>query len=182
MNLLPKQSERQSSIDLLKSENTAISNTLNLDLNYLIDKPGDATKFASVEERNGDDVLVDIADEVMIDGGSNSDDGANPACVSVAAVEDGHVSPEIKILECKKVDLKISDVLVDLESIKPGTVAPLTVLDEKNGISVTLHFAKDKPREDVNVVVVTSVSKNELPLTNYLFQAVVPKVKYLVDF
>ena len=39
-----------------------------------------------------------------------------------------------------------------------------------------LHFARDNPRKDVFVVVITTMSKNLKPLTNYLFQAVVPKV------
>lgn len=52
----------------------------------------------------------------------------------------------------------------------------MTVIEEKNGISVVLHFARDNPRQDVFVVVITTMSKNLKPLTNYLFQAVVPKV------
>lgn len=51
------------------------------------------------------------------------------------------------------------------------------MIEEKNGISVILHFAQDSPRPDVSVIVVTTMSKNTKPLNNYLFQAVVPKVK-----
>lgn len=57
-----------------------------------------------------------------------------------------------------------------------GSTPPLTVIDEKNGITVVLHFAKDSPRPDVSVIVVTAMSKNSKALSNYLFQAVVPKV------
>lgn len=57
-----------------------------------------------------------------------------------------------------------------------GINPPITVIEEKNGISVMLHFARDNPRKDVFVVVITTMSKNLKPLTNYLFQAVVPKV------
>lgn len=53
------------------------------------------------------------------------------------------------------------------------------VIEEKNGISVVLHFARDSPRPDVYVIVVTTMSKNSNALSNYLFQAVVPKVLYL---
>lgn len=52
----------------------------------------------------------------------------------------------------------------------------MTVIEKKNGITVVLHFARDNPREDVFVVVITTMSKNSKPLTDYLFQAVVPKV------
>ncbi|XP_025267283.1 ADP-ribosylation factor-binding protein GGA1 [Camponotus floridanus] len=69
----------------------------------------------------------------------------------------------------------LTDIIVNLEDIKPGINPPLTVIEERNGISVVLHFAQDSPRPDVSVVVITTMSKNAKPLNNYLFQAVVPK-------
>lgn len=57
-----------------------------------------------------------------------------------------------------------------------GTNPPLTVIEERNSITVVLHFAQDSPRPDVSVVVITTMSKNTKPLNNYQFQAVVPKV------
>ncbi|XP_039311037.1 ADP-ribosylation factor-binding protein GGA1 isoform X2 [Solenopsis invicta] len=77
-----------------------------------------------------------------------------------------NTEPEIKPL---------TDITVCLEDIKPGTNPPLTVIEEKNGISVVLHFAQENPRPDVFVIVITTMSKNTKPLSNYLFQAVVPK-------
>lgn len=77
-----------------------------------------------------------------------------------------NTEPEIKSL---------TDITVCLEDIKPGINPPLTVIEERNGISVVLHFAHDSPRSDVSVIVITTMSKNAKPLTNYLFQAVVPK-------
>lgn len=44
---------------------------------------------------------------------------------------------------------------------------------------MVLHFAQDSPRPDVSVIVITTMSKNAKPLSNYLFQAVVPKVSVL---
>ncbi|XP_076762538.1 ADP-ribosylation factor-binding protein Gga [Xylocopa sonorina] len=76
------------------------------------------------------------------------------------------LEPEIKPL---------TDININLQDIKPGITPPMTVIEEKNGISVVLHFARDNPREDVFVIVITTVSKNSKPLSNYLFQAVVPK-------
>ncbi|KAF7384621.1 hypothetical protein HZH68_014233 [Vespula germanica] len=69
----------------------------------------------------------------------------------------------------------LTDINVNLQDIKPGTNPPITVIEEKNGISVILHFTQDSPRPDVSVIVVTTMSKNTKPLNNYLFQAVVPK-------
>ncbi|KYN33361.1 ADP-ribosylation factor-binding protein GGA1, partial [Trachymyrmex septentrionalis] len=77
-----------------------------------------------------------------------------------------NIEPEIKPL---------TDITVCLEDIKPGTNPPITVIEERNGISVVLHFAQDSPRSDVSVIVITTMSKNTKPLSNYLFQAVVPK-------
>lgn len=102
--------------------------------------------------------------------------------------------PEVKSL---------ADINVTLENITPGILCPafwynsrnlynengvsgatpaLTVIEEKNGISVILNKAKDGPRADVSVIVVTTVSKNSKPLSNYLFQAVISKVLFLGIF
>ncbi|KAG5345977.1 GGA1 protein, partial [Acromyrmex heyeri] len=78
-----------------------------------------------------------------------------------------NIEPEIKPL---------TDITVCLEDIKPGTNPPITVIEERNGVSVVLHFAQDSPRSDVSVIVITTMSKNAKPLSNYLFQAVVSKV------
>ncbi|XP_018044235.1 PREDICTED: ADP-ribosylation factor-binding protein GGA1 [Atta colombica] len=72
-------------------------------------------------------------------------------------------------------EIKLTDITVCLEDIKPGTNPPITVIEEKNGVSVVLHFAQDSPRSDVSVIVITTMSKNAKPLNNYLFQAVVSK-------
>ncbi|KAL0112014.1 hypothetical protein PUN28_013323 [Cardiocondyla obscurior] len=87
-----------------------------------------------------------------------------PLSNGISKVE--NTEPEIKPL---------TDITVSLEDIKPGINPPLTVIEEKNGISVVLHFAQDSPRSDVSVVVITTMSRNAKPLSNYLFQAVVPK-------
>lgn len=75
-----------------------------------------------------------------------------------------------------KCELKLSDITISLENITPSTVPPLTVLEEKNGVIVKLHFGENRPQEDVSVIVVTTVSKNRSPLSSFLFQAVVTKV------
>lgn len=139
---------------------TKIKSILDLDLNCLLEKPPTVVE-KKMDESKQDDVLVNIAEETT----------------TVNKEEEKPVITQPKRNEIKpKKELKISDIFVELSQIRPSSIPPLTVLDEKNGITVTLHFAKDKPREDVNVIVVTSVSKNELPLNSYLFQAVVPKV------
>ncbi|XP_026272500.1 ADP-ribosylation factor-binding protein GGA2 isoform X1 [Frankliniella occidentalis] len=90
---------------------------------------------------------------------------------SVDALTNTKPVESAKTLEVKP----LNDISVTLDSIKPGPVPPLTALDERNGISVVLHLAKDTPRPDVSVYVVSTISKNSSPLSNYVFQAVVPK-------
>lgn len=78
--------------------------------------------------------------------------------------------------ENKNAALKLSDLFVDLKSIKPSGIEPIVALNEQNGVALTLHFAKDKPHQDVSVMVVSIANKNELPMKNVLFRAIVPKV------
>lgn len=53
---------------------------------------------------------------------------------------------------------------------------PLTVYEEEDGLTVVLHFCKDKPRPDVSVIVVSTTSRNSAAIHDYKFQPVVPKV------
>ncbi|CAK1580478.1 unnamed protein product [Parnassius mnemosyne] len=69
----------------------------------------------------------------------------------------------------------LTDINVSLQSIQPSKVPPLTVYEEEGGVTVVLHFCKDKPRPDVNVIVISTTSKNSSPIEDYKFQAVLPK-------
>lgn len=145
-----------------------------LDLSFLIGKT-DAKKPTAVSELpNGDDCMVDISEDT-----SDTKMCEQPVQKPVTLpVQEKPTEPVVT--KPQKVEIKpLTDISVTLESVKPSSIPPLTVLEEKNGISVILHFAKDKPRDDVQVIVVTTLSKNTSPLTNYHFQAVVPKVSLL---
>lgn len=114
---------------------------------------------------NGDDSSDDVESHFLNNKISNN--------VSKEEKEDNDI-PLLSVND--EIEIKpLADVSVSLENIKPGSIPPLTVIDEKNGITVVLHFAKDSPRPDVSVIVVTTMSKNSKPLSNYLFQAVVSK-------
>lgn len=66
------------------------------------------------------------------------------------------------------------DIFVPLETIKPGSIPPLT-LPEKNGLTVIIHFGKDTPRPDITVLVMSAMSKNINPVKSFSFLAAVPK-------
>lgn len=160
-------------MNLLAKRKDPVSSALNLDLNCLIDKSPEISSASRNGDHLTDDVLVDITDEKILESPPEKE-------TEIREPSKESNGPEIVPEHQKtKLEVKLSDIFVTLESIKPSAVQPLTVLDEKNGISVTLHFARDKPKDHVSVVVVTTVSKNELGLSNYLFQAVVPKVSLL---
>ncbi|VEN48687.1 unnamed protein product [Callosobruchus maculatus] len=150
---------------------TVSNDTLNLDLNYLLHPNDDKKNTSSEESRNAldtsDDFLVDISDEKMLEVDKTSDAGS--PCISKIN------SGDTTIQKSKKCDVKLNDIFVKLENIKPSNIPPITLMEERNKVSVTLHLAKDKPKDFVNVYVLTTASKNELPLSNYLFQAVLPK-------
>lgn len=140
------------------------SESLNFDLNCLL-KPmnGQNSDFEKSEptQDTNDDFLVDISDEKMLD------------VEKTPKTEKPKTSQE----QSQRIDIKLNDIYVKLENIKPSNHPPLTIL-EKNGVSITLHLAKDQPKPAVHVYVITTVNKNELTFSNYLFQAVVPKVGY----
>ncbi|CAH1803266.1 unnamed protein product, partial [Owenia fusiformis] len=70
----------------------------------------------------------------------------------------------------------LTDVFVALETIQPGTADPVQVYD-KNNLKIVLHIGKDtcRPRPDVIVMVVTTISTNAVPIKGLTFQAAVPK-------
>ncbi|KAL9956982.1 hypothetical protein ACROYT_G038553 [Oculina patagonica] len=73
--------------------------------------------------------------------------------------------------------LSLDNVFVPLDTITPGSHPPLTVLD-KNSIKITFHFAKtsaELSRDDLSVVVISTMSSLSSAVKNFVFQAAVPK-------
>ncbi|XP_072276338.1 ADP-ribosylation factor-binding protein GGA1 [Pyxicephalus adspersus] len=75
-----------------------------------------------------------------------------------------------------KSDISLTNVTVPLESIKPSSILPVTVYDQRS-FRVLFHFAQDSPpgRADILVVVISMLSTAPLPVTGISFQAAVPK-------
>ncbi|XP_061472122.1 ADP-ribosylation factor-binding protein GGA3 isoform X1 [Rhineura floridana] len=73
-------------------------------------------------------------------------------------------------------EISLANVHVPLESIKPSSAIPVTAYD-KNGLRILLHFAKECPpgQPDVLVVVVSMLNTAPLPIKNIVLQAAVPK-------
>lgn len=84
-------------------------------------------------------------------------------------------------LKNKISDIKpLTDIDLTIQSVHPSKIPPLTAFEEDDGLTVVLHFCKDKPRPDVNVIVVSTTSKNSSPIEDYKFQVAVPKVRLYI--
>lgn len=59
-----------------------------------------------------------------------------------------------------------------------GNTAPIPAYD-KNGVKVVMHIASNKPRDDVLVIVISTMSMNTEAVRKFSFQAAVPKVSFL---
>lgn len=176
-----------------------------LDLDFLISKTLHTEKKLAPQNLSSDDIMVDISsDDTLIDpkGKSNDNDVDITLldCLKSADVNEEPSSsqnqtpneatpkladpPVFKPPESTEVQSKVNeirtlnDINIGLESIKPSDVSPLIAFEESDGITVVLHFAKNKPRPDVFVIVVSSTSRNPYPIVEYKFHAVVPKVIY----
>lgn len=84
---------------------------------------------------------------------------------------------KVKAMEVKP----LTDINLTIQSVQPSKVPSLKAFEGEDGLSVVLHFCKDKPRPDVSVIVISTTSKSSFPIEDYKFQAVVPKVSlYLI--
>lgn len=84
----------------------------------------------------------------------------------------------IKITEevPKKVIKHLSEINIELDSIQPGNERPRIVMDDIQGLRVTLNFALDRPSPNVSVIVISTINQSSSPISEYQFDASVPKV------
>ncbi|XP_077298667.1 ADP-ribosylation factor-binding protein Gga [Arctopsyche grandis] len=173
-----------------------------LDLDFLISKTLHTEKKLAPQNLSSDDIMVDISsDDTLIDpkGKSNGDDLDMSLldCLKSLNVNEEPSSskkqtpneaapkpadppvpkpPESTEVQSRVSEVKsLNDINIGLESIKASDVSPLVAFEESDGITVVLHFARNKPRPDVFVIVVSSTSRNPHPIVEYKFHAVVPK-------
>lgn len=85
--------------------------------------------------------------------------------------------PTTNIENVKDQPLKpMSEIIIDIDSIQPGSEQPRTIMDDKDGLTIVLQFAKDRPRPDVSVIVITTTNQNSNQISDYEFNASVSKV------
>ncbi|XP_050095605.1 ADP-ribosylation factor-binding protein GGA1 isoform X2 [Anopheles aquasalis] len=76
------------------------------------------------------------------------------------------VKPELKAL---------ADIVIDLDAITPSKEPSRTVLDDKEGLQITLAFAADHPRPDVTVIVISTINQGRTGIPSFQFDASVRK-------
>ncbi|XP_053610118.1 ADP-ribosylation factor-binding protein GGA3 isoform X1 [Plodia interpunctella] len=171
-----------------KKETQMLNNGTMFDLDFFTKKSEEKQSPAAPTPLSPtpDDVMVDITDgatcinnnvesplDTILDLGLPLDD--NRKCDNVESpVADKEMERKDSIK--KSGDVKpLTDINVTLQSVQPSSVPPMTVFEEEGGLTVVLHFCKDKPRPDVNVIVVSTTNRNSSPIEDYKFQGVVPK-------
>lgn len=170
-----------------------------LDLDFFTKKPEQHAKLPPAAHSSNqtspiDDVMVDISSDITNGSqhglNNNSSDNFDKILdiglpLENNAKSENELKVENKIEETKQKDnvknktnevKTLSDINVTLDSVHPSKSPPLTVFEEEEGVTVVLHFCKDKPRPDVNVIVISTTSKNTSPIEDYKFQSVLPKV------
>lgn len=75
----------------------------------------------------------------------------------------------------------LTELIVDINSIKPGNEPPRIIMDEPEGLKIMLNFARDHPREDVSVIVITTINQNTAPINNYQFDGSISKVSVTIN-
>ncbi|KAF9423904.1 hypothetical protein HW555_000962 [Spodoptera exigua] len=151
-------------------------------------KPAEPAKVLSKPPSPPDDVIVDITDGPSTSGVLTTNLTESPIdkildlSISLEETKPKNASPTESIestdekREKTKTEVKpLTDIDVSLSNVTPGNVPPMTIFEEENGLTVVLHFCKDKPRPDVNVVVISTTNKNKKPIIDFRFQGVVPK-------
>jgi hypothetical protein len=121
------------------------------------EKNGEET--SSIDEVLDDQMLTtDTADEKILDN-ANASGG-----------------DKVKISEISVKPKSLADIQIDLDSIEPSNLPARIVLEEPKGLKIVLNFAKDRPRADVSVIVVSTTNEGSECISNYQFDAAVSKV------
>lgn len=151
----------------LQSENSNSENSLNDDA--MVDISSDDALIETKPKTNADDQDISLIDYLKtLDVKDNNAPEAKESVVKSTEV----------IAEVKKSSIlkPLTDINIDLENIKSSLKPPLTIYEEENGLTIVLHFTKNKPRPDVAVFVISATSRSICPIRDYKYQAVVPKV------
>ncbi|RWS16509.1 ADP-ribosylation factor-binding protein GGA1-like isoform X3 [Dinothrombium tinctorium] len=114
-------------------------------------------------ETRRDKTPLNQLQKASIDKSSNSASSSTSDLISAASSENNETLPP-----------PLTNLVISLDSIEPSSLPPVPLID-KDGIKVFLNFAKESPRKDVTVMVITTVNTNKITVSHINFQAAVPK-------
>ncbi|XP_065074324.1 ADP-ribosylation factor-binding protein GGA2 [Ochlerotatus camptorhynchus] len=69
----------------------------------------------------------------------------------------------------------LAEIVIDLDNIQPSREPSRTVLNDKDGLQITLNFASDHPRPDVTVIVISTINQGRIEIPSFHFDASVRK-------
>ncbi|KAI5717036.1 hypothetical protein M8J76_016513 [Diaphorina citri] len=72
---------------------------------------------------------------------------------------------------------KLSDIHINLQDIQPSGVESIKAMDTSHALTILIHLTRTRPKPNVAVFVVTTLSKLSSPMSQYLFQPVGYKLK-----
>lgn len=86
------------------------------------------------------------------------------------------------LLDIKPIDtnlpqkLSLADIPLTLDDIIPSNDTERVLLDEDNGLKITMNFTKNKPCKNTSVIVISITNKSKLPVAEVQLDASVKKV------
>ncbi|XP_053658065.1 ADP-ribosylation factor-binding protein GGA1 [Anopheles marshallii] len=109
--------------------------------------------------------------------GSEEDDPilAAPVTKSLQTPSNSEQSVPVEVLVAKPELKALADIVIDLDCIQPSREPSRTVLDDKEGLQITLNFAADHPRPDVTVIVISTINQGRTSIPSFQFDASVRK-------
>lgn len=122
-----------------------------------------------------DDEMIEMAsdDNQLTDNGV--DDLVTPKSPIIAKDTEAAIQQSLKSAgDCA--ERPLSNFNIEIESITPGDSPPRVIMEETVGLKIILHFAKDRPRDDISVIVITTTNHNSIAIKDYQFDASVSKV------
>lgn len=69
----------------------------------------------------------------------------------------------------------LAEIVIDLDNIEPSQEPSRTVLNDKDGLQITLNFASDHPLPDVTVIVISTINQGRTEIPSFQFDASVRK-------
>jgi len=118
--------------------------------------------------------LQESSDVLMLDTGTSATERLNGSDDVQLLNSPTEVLPAPSV-SSQKTAPPLADIILKFEDIKPSSKSPIPLLVQESGLNIVLHSASAKVPEGVSAFVISTTGHNASPLTNYTFQAVVPK-------